>query len=156
MVLSLISVAGWTKQQSVLDYHRELSAESKKGEAMKLAELFPEGGRGVIATADAKGVINTAIYATPHIVDEETLAWGMTEGRTYANLRSNPHAAYLYMAPSRGFSGWRLNLELKELRDEGELLEKIRENTAKLVSPQAGAAVKHVGYFKVTEIRSLI
>ena len=123
---------------------------------MKLAELFPEGGRGVIATADTKGVVNTAIYATPHIVDEETLAWGMTEGRTYGNLRSNPHAAYLYMAPSRGFSGWRLTLELKEFKEDGDLLEKIRENTAKLVSPQAGAAVKHVGYFKVIEIRPLI
>ena len=34
---------------------------------MKLAELFPEGGRGVIATASADGVVNTAIYARPHI-----------------------------------------------------------------------------------------
>ena len=123
---------------------------------MKLAELFPEGGRGVIATADAVGTVNTAIYATPHVIDEETLAWGMAEGRTYGNLLANPHASYLYMAPSRGFSGWRLTLEFKEFKEEGELLEKIRENTAKIVSPQAGAAVKHVGYFKVLEVRPLI
>jgi hypothetical protein len=156
MVSSLLSGGGWTKQQSVLDYHRALTAGSKKGENVKLAELFPEGGRGVIATADTVGVVNTAIYATPHIIDEETLAWGMTEGRTYGNLRSNPRAAYLYMAPSRGFSGWRLTLELKEFKDDGDLLEKIRENTAKLVSSQAGAAVKHVAYFKVVEVRPLV
>jgi hypothetical protein len=154
--VSLISGGGWTKLQSVLDYHIELTAGSKKGENMKLAELFPEGGRGVIATADIEGVVNTAIYATPHIIDEDTLAWGMTDGRTYGNLRSNPHAAYLYMAPSRGSSGWRLTLELKEFKDDGELLEKIRENTAKLVSSQAGEAVKHVAYFKVVEVRPLI
>ena len=57
---------------------------------MKLAELFPEGGRGVIATSGAGGVVNTAIYAKPQIVDDETLAWGMTDGRSYQNLTENP------------------------------------------------------------------
>ena len=123
---------------------------------MKLAELFPEGGRGVIATADVAGLVNTAIYATPQVIDEETLAWGMAEGRTYGNILVNRHASYLYMAPSRGYSGWRLTLEFKEVKDSGELLEEIRENTAKVVSPQAGAAVKHVAYFKVVEVRPLI
>lgn len=123
---------------------------------MKLAELFPEGGRGVIATADATGLVNTAAYAIPHVIDEETLAWGMTKGRTYSNLLANPHASYLYMAPSRGYNGWRLTLELKEIHDDGELLEQIKANTAKVVSAQAGTAVKHVVYFKVVEIRPLI
>ena len=123
---------------------------------MKLAELFPEGGRGVIATADAAGLVNTAVYATPHVVDEETLAWGMAEGRTYGNLQVNRYASYLYMAPSRGYSGWRLTMEMKEILDDGALLEEIRANAAKIVSPQAGAAVKHVAYFRVVEVRPLI
>lgn len=122
---------------------------------MDLAELFPEGGRGIIATADAGGIVNTAVFATPRIIDRETLAWGLTDGRSYRNLTENPHASYLYMAPSRGFSGWRLGLELKEMRDEGELLEAIRENAAEIVGPEAKAAVKHVGFFKVTEVRPL-
>ena len=123
---------------------------------MKLAELFPEGGRGVIATASADGVINTAIYARPHIIDDETLAWGMTDGRSHANLKENPHASYLYMAPVNGFSGWRLKLELKYMEDSGELLETIRKNTVEIVGPDAGTAVRHVGYFRVTEVRPLI
>ena len=121
---------------------------------MKLAELFPEGGRGVIATAGG-GEVNTAVYAKPHIVDDETVAWGMTDGRTFDNLRENPHASYLYMAPARGFSGWRLTLELKEIKDSGELLDEIRKNAAQLTGPFTGATVKHVGYFRVVEVRSL-
>lgn len=123
---------------------------------MKLAELFPEGGRGVIGTADANGVVNQAIFAVPHVIDEETLAWGFTEGRSIENLRKNPHASYLYLAPSRGYSGWRLNLILKQETGEGELLATIREQTDKVAGSQAGDAVKHVVYFKVDEVRPLM
>lgn len=123
---------------------------------MKLAELFPEGGRGVIGTADAAGVVNLAVFAVPHVIDEETLAWGFTEGRSIANLRLNPHASYLYLAPTRGYSGWRLTLTMKEEKGEGELLEKIKELATLSSGTMAGAAVKHVAYFKVDEVRPLI
>jgi hypothetical protein len=123
---------------------------------MKLAELFPEGGRGVIATADAAGVVNQAVFAIPHVVDEQTLAWGFSEGRSIANLRENPHASYLYLAPSRGYSGWRLSLTMKEEAGEGEMLEKIKSRTAQVASPEASSAVTRVAYFKVDEVRPLI
>jgi hypothetical protein len=123
---------------------------------MKLAELFPEGGRGVIGTADASGVVNMAVFATPHVIDEETLAWGFTEGRSLANLKQNPHASYLYLAPSRGYSGWRLALTLKLETAEGELLLSIKEAASRAAGPQAGAAVKHLVYFKVDEVRPLM
>ncbi len=123
---------------------------------MKLAELFPAGGKGVIATASKGCVVNTAVYARPHIIDEETLAWGMTDSRSYGNLKENPHASYLYLAPVSGFSGWRLTLELTRIEDSGALLEQIRESTKEIVGPEAAAQVKHVGYFRVTEIRPLI
>ncbi|GAB7027126.1 pyridoxamine 5'-phosphate oxidase family protein [Geotalea toluenoxydans] len=123
---------------------------------MKLAELFPEGGRGVIATADASGQVNTAVYAIPHVIDEETVAWGMTPGRTYDNLLANPNASYLYLAPSRGGTGWRLTLQLKDFQDSGQMLDEIREHTSRIVSTQAGEAVRYVARFKVTEIRPLV
>jgi len=50
---------------------------------MRFAGLFNEGGRGVIATSNLQGEVNVAVYAMPHVIDNETLAWGMTEGRTY-------------------------------------------------------------------------
>ncbi|WP_085814140.1 pyridoxamine 5'-phosphate oxidase family protein [Geoanaerobacter pelophilus] len=123
---------------------------------MKLAELFPEGGRGVIATADAAGVVNQAVFAIPHVVDEQTLAWGFSDGRSIANLRVNPHASYLYLAPSRGYSGWRLSLTMKEELGEGDMLEKIKSRTAQVASPEASSAVTRVAYFKVDEVRPLI
>jgi len=123
---------------------------------MKLTELFKSGGRGVIATADNGGNVNTAVYALPHIIDENTVAWGMTESRTYRNVLINPLAAYLYMNPGKGYSGVRLSLKLKNIEDSGVLLDAIRERTAEIVSPQAAAAVKHVAYFEVIEIRPLL
>lgn len=121
---------------------------------MKLAELFPDGGRGVIGTADAKGVVNQAVFAPPLIVDDQTLAWGLSDGRSYRNLKENPHASYLYLAPSRGCSGWRVTLTLKEL-GEGELLEKIR-HAAELASiPSVANEIRHVGVFTVDEVRPL-
>ena len=123
---------------------------------MKVAELFPEGGRGVIGTADAQGLVNQAVFAIPHIIDEETLAWGFTEGRSLSNLRANPHASFLYLAPSRGYSGWRLTLTLVSETAEGELLALIKGEAARAAGPQAGAAVKHVAYFKVDEVRPLM
>jgi hypothetical protein len=123
---------------------------------MKLAELFPEGGRGVIGTADANGVVNMAVFATPHVIDEETLAWGFTDGRSLANLKQNPHASYLYLAPSRGYSGWRLALTMKQETGEGALLASIQEAASQAAGPQAGAAVKFVVYFKVDEVRPLM
>jgi hypothetical protein len=132
------------------------SLKEKGGADMNLAELFPEGGRGIIGTADANGIVNMAVFATPHVVDEETLAWGFSEGRSMHNLLVNPHASYLYLAPSRGYSGWRLTLTMKEAKTEGELLQKIKEEATRGVGPMAGAAIKTVVYFKVDEVRPLI
>ena len=123
---------------------------------MKLAELFPEGGRGIIGTADANGVVNLAIFAIPHVIDGETLAWGFTEGRSMTNLRVNPHASYLYLAPTRGYSGWRLTLTLIKETGEGDLLRRIQEDATRTSGSMAGAAVKQVAYFKVDEVRPLM
>ena len=123
---------------------------------MKLSEMFPAGGRGVIAASDSSGNVNTAVYATPHIVDEKTVAWGMTEGRTWACVKENPHASYLYMNPGPGYSGVRLKLSLKKFVESGEMLETVKKQTAAIVSPAAAEAVTHVAYFEVEEIRPLI
>jgi len=123
---------------------------------MKLNEMFPAGGRGIIAASDSSGNVNIAVYAKPHIVDEKTVAWGMTEGRTWACVKENPNAAYLYMNPGPGYSGVRLKLSLKEVLDSGDMLETVKKRTAEIVSPGAAEAVTHVAYFEIEEIRPLI
>jgi len=122
---------------------------------MKVGDVLKPGGRGVIATASRTGVVNMAVYAVPHVVDDETVAWGMTDGRTWNNVRENPNASYAYFAPGEGFRGARLTLSLSRTEDSGEMLEKIRERTG-MVSPGNPDAVKHVAYFKVVETRPLV
>ncbi len=121
-----------------------------------LDTLMPPGGRGVIATSGKGGKVNLAVYARPRVTGAGEVAWGMTEGRTFANLRENPRAAYLYMKPGPGYGGVRLGLTLLRTEEEGAMLENIRAHTAEVVSPAAAAAVTHVGYFSVDEIRPLV
>ncbi|HEY5975181.1 MAG TPA: pyridoxamine 5'-phosphate oxidase family protein [Geobacteraceae bacterium] len=122
---------------------------------MKLNELLAQQGVGVMATANRAGVVNTAIYARPHFIDDETLAWGMTDGRTLRNVRENPHASFLFRV-GEGFSGVRLGLSLVKIEDEGALLAEIRTNAERVAGPGAGLAVNHAAYFRIEEMRSLV
>jgi len=123
---------------------------------MNLATLFHNYGIGVMATADSDGRVNTAVYARPHVMDETTLVWGMTDGRTWSNIRRNPHASYLFRESGHGFGGVRLGLELLRTEEEGELLAQIKRNTSEVVGPGAGEAVTHAVWFRVVEVRPLI
>ncbi len=123
---------------------------------MRLSELLVPGGSGIIATADGKGTVNTAMYAAPHIVDEETVAWGMTPGRTYDNLRVNRNASYLYKVSGNGIKGVRLTLVLQGIEGAGTILDKIKARAAEAVGARAAEAVRYVAYFKVVEARPLM
>jgi hypothetical protein len=122
---------------------------------MKIVDVLKAGGRGVIATASKTGIVNMAVYAVPQVVGNETVAWGMTDGRTWNNVRENPNASYTYFAPGEGFHGARLTLSLTRTEDSGEMLAKIRER-AGASSPGNPEAVRHVAYFKVVETRPLV
>jgi hypothetical protein len=127
-----------------------------QGEVMNLSEVFQHYGIGVLATADRDGQVNTAVYARPHLIDADTLVWGMTEGRSYRNIVRNPHACYLFRTSGPGFQGVRLGLELLRTEESGEMLTQIQQNTNEVVGPGAGSNVTHAAWFRVVEIRSLI
>lgn len=62
---------------------------------MTLKDYFDNAkGYGVLATADAEGKVNTAVYSRPHVMDEKTVAFIMAERLTHENLKSNPWASY--------------------------------------------------------------
>jgi hypothetical protein len=78
---------------------------------MNVAEYFEKTkGRGVLATADAEGRVDAAVYARPHVFDETTVAFIMRDRLSHANLQLNPHAAYLFMEDGGGYKGIRLFL----------------------------------------------
>jgi hypothetical protein len=61
------------------------------GKTMKLKEYFAvTKGRGVLATSDSEGRVDAAVYARPHILDGETIAFIMADRLTHQNLQSNP------------------------------------------------------------------
>lgn len=123
---------------------------------MNLNELFQQQGLGIMATASKDGSVNTAVYARPHVIDEQTMVWGMTEGRTYRNISENPQASFLFKVSGPCFSGVRLALELVKTEESGPMLAKIKENADITVGPGAGTAVTHAAWFTVSEARPLI
>jgi len=123
---------------------------------MKLTEHLEPGGVGVMATAGVDGAVNTAVYSRPHVIDEGTAAWGMTEGRTYRNVRGNPNASYMYIFPGGGYQGVRLTLRRKEIQESGSILEMIRARTRESSGEEAATAVKYVAFFEILEKRPLV
>ena len=119
---------------------------------MKISEYFKTAkGRGVLATADAGGAVNAAVYAIPHVIDEKTIAFLMAERLTHHNLQSNSKAAYLFMEEEEKYKGCRLYLtKIKEEKDS-EILESIRRR--KYADLQGK---EYLVYFQVDKILPLI
>jgi hypothetical protein len=125
---------------------------------VKLNEYFENAkGIGVLATADASGKANVAVYARPHFTDEgdeKTVAFIMADRLSHANIQTNPHAAFLFVEEGKGYVGKRLHLT------------KVREET----SPELVAAIcrrcnynmygseslRSVVFFRVDDVLPLI
>ena len=64
---------------------------------MELQEYFENGkGLGVLSTADAQGVVDAAVYAKPHIMEDGSVAFIMADRLTHHNLQSNPYASAFF------------------------------------------------------------
>ena len=79
-------------------------------------------GLGVLSTADKNGVVDSAIYSRPHVMEDGTIAFIMNDRLSHANLQSNPHAAYLFREHKEGFNGKRFMLsKVAEEKDSDRL-----------------------------------
>ena len=98
---------------------------------MNLSEYFDKAnGIGVLSTADTSGHVDTAIYARPHVIDHENVAFIMAERKSHQNLQSNPHAAYLFKENGNGYKGMRLYLtKTGEEKDSERLHSLIRRKS---------------------------
>jgi len=83
-------------------------------------------GVGVLATADAEGRVDAAIYSRPHVMDPDTVAFIMRDRLTHHNLQSNPNAAYLFMEGGEKYVGKRLFLTKIREEQDTELAYKLR------------------------------
>jgi len=123
---------------------------------MKLTDYFTDvTGTGVLATADAEGRVDSAVYARPKVLTEDTVAFLMRERLTYSNLRSNPYASFLFLEDGQGYRG--IRLYLKKLREDQDpkLLD---EMTRCWLTPSEDEAKgpKYVVYFSVDKVLPLI
>jgi len=84
---------------------------------MTLSEYLDNvSGKGVLATADAAGRVDAAIYSKPHILEDGTLAFIMRDHLTHHNIGSNPYATYLFIEDGTHYQG--IRLFLKKIRED--------------------------------------
>lgn len=93
----------------------------------KLREYFERAkGVGVLATADAEGKVDAAIYSRPHFLEEDSLAFIMRDRLTHHNLQTNPSATFLFIEEGSGYQGKRLFLAKIREENNPELVKKIK------------------------------
>ncbi len=122
---------------------------------MELADYFENiKGTGILATSDTKGNVDSAIYARPYVIDNDTIAFSMLERLTYANILENPKACYTFIEKGEGHKGKRLYLVMEKEETDAE---KIKQLRSKHNPTETKSDVKrHIMYFKIKSVRPLI
>ena len=114
-------------------------------------------GIGVLATADADGKVNAAIYARPHFLDANdtnTASFIMNERLAYDNILANPHAAYLFIEEGDEYVGKRLSLTKIGQDDDQETIKSLRRRN--LPDECYEGKTQHLVHFRIDGVRPLI
>ncbi|MBN2137512.1 MAG: pyridoxamine 5'-phosphate oxidase family protein [Sedimentisphaerales bacterium] len=122
---------------------------------MSLEEYFQNTeGVGILGTADAAGNVDMAVYSRPHIIDETTIAFIMRQRLSYANLQSNPKAAYLFTEKGEGYNGKRLYLTKTREESDSDVIASYSRK--KHVSDDSTAENRYLVYFTIEKERPLV
>jgi hypothetical protein len=120
---------------------------------MELKQYFEKAkGVGVLATADADGKVDAAIYARPHFMEDGTLAIIMRGRLTHHNLQSNPHATFLFMEEGPGYKGKRLFMTKVREEKNSKLLHSLRRRQY----PDDKEEAKFLVFFKLDKELPLV
>ncbi len=121
---------------------------------MNLSEYFESlKGIGILATSNSDGEVDQALYARPHVVDDETIVLIMANRLSYSNLQANPQASYMFIEDADGYKGKRLYLSKIKEDNDPEFVESLRRR--KRHNEECGTAGSAV-YFKVEKVRPLV
>ncbi|MHC4679782.1 MAG: pyridoxamine 5'-phosphate oxidase family protein [Planctomycetota bacterium] len=110
---------------------------------------------GILATADSDGVVDLAIYAKPYVIDENTITFVMQERLTHQNLKSNPHAAYMFVEKGEGYSGKRLYLTKIREETNTSVVEMFRKKQPQICSASDDSN-KYLVHFQVDNVWPLV
>ena len=112
-------------------------------------------GTGILATADSDGMVDLAIYARPHFIEEDTIGLIMRGRLSHQNLQTNPHAAYMFIEKGKGYQGKRLYL--RKLREEknSKIIDNIRRRPAR-EDVDSASEDRYLVYFRVEDVRPAV
>ena len=111
-------------------------------------------GIGVLATADAEGNVDTALYGRPHFMDDGTFVFIMADRKSYRNLKANPRASYLFMEKNpaeKKYAGKRLYLTMVKDEQDDTFINSLRQH-----SHGEGKAGRHAVFFEIVNVRPLV
>jgi len=111
-------------------------------------------GLGVLATADGDGKVNLAIYARPHVMEDGSLVFIMTDRLTHKNIQSNPYATYLFKENVSGYRGKRIYLTKIREEENSPLIDSLSRRPFPFDTGSKGS--KYLVYFKLQRERPLI
>jgi hypothetical protein len=122
---------------------------------MSLSEYFEKvEGIGVLGTADGTGKVDLALYARPHIVDENNVAFIMGDHLSHENVSSNPHAAYLFVERGEEYNGLRMYLTRTREETDPKKIEAMRRRSPG--ERDDTGMQKFLVHFQVDEVRRLV
>jgi hypothetical protein len=124
---------------------------------MRLSEYFEQAkGIGVLATTDAAGQVNQALYVKPYFLDKDddtTCSFIMTKRLSHENVWRNPSAAYLFIEEGEGYAGKRLSLTVVEEETDPEKIREVRRRYAPPISEEES---KYLVHFHIEGVRPLL
>jgi hypothetical protein len=124
---------------------------------MNLSEYFKKTkGVGVLATTDASGQVNQAIYSRPFFLDENddgTCSFIMSNRLTHDNVEHNPSASYLFIEEGKDYFGKRLSLTVLGEETSPEKIRAIRHLNLPSISEEES---KYLVHFHIEGVRPLI
>jgi hypothetical protein len=110
-------------------------------------------GTGILSTCAADGKVNSALYARPRFFAQERIGFIMLGRLSYANLQSNPHAAYLFMERREGYEGVRLHLSMVGEESDQALIERL---VSELRPGHVDKKERHLVYFSIDKVMPLV
>lgn len=126
---------------------------------MELEKYFETArGTGVLATADADGKVNVAIYSRPHFLDDDDaeVTFIMNDRLSHDNVDSNPHAAYLFIEERGGYVGRRLFLTKTREEVDPERIQAVKRRHLPPECDEGDTKKRFLVHFRVDGIRPLI
>jgi hypothetical protein len=126
----------------------------------KLMEMFNRKTRiGVLATSNENGDVNTAVFGSPRMIDENTVIMAIGNNRSFQYLQENPKASFIVVETGDSPQEWkgaRVYIEMSGFERYGELLDSFRNKIRDAAGEESANAIIAAIRFRILDVRPLI